>query len=89
MKRSITILCLLLIAAGCGQAAKREVRTYRLHGAACEQLGHKVTSDGWADCSVKLERARVVHMESIQVETAADPTKTMTCDLKVRPTVCK
>lgn len=81
---------LLIVLVGCGGAeVKREVRSYQLHGAACEQLGHKATSDSWSECSIKLERARVYRMESIQMETAADPKKTMTCDLKVRPTVCK
>lgn len=78
-----------VVLTGCGAAVKRENQSYRLHGPACEQLGYKVTSDEWAACAVKLERARVIRMESIQVETAADQTKTMTCDLTVRPTVCK
>ena len=56
--RWLCVLLLILLLSGCGQAGKREVRSYRLHGAACEQLGYKATSDAWSDCAKKLERAR-------------------------------
>lgn len=84
-------LCILVLVvlSGCNQAAKREVRSYRLHGDACQNLGYKTAGDEWAGCTARLERARAMRVESFEAETATDPKKTMKCDFTVRPTVCK
>ena len=82
-----TTVCLFVLLAILGCAHKREVRSYRMHGNACEQLGYDAGSDDWAGCTTRLERARNARLKDLDMETSKG--ETMSCDLSKRPTVCK
>lgn len=83
------LLILLLVANLSACAGRREVQANRLHGPACESLGHVPGSDSWSTCTTQLMRATRARLGSVQMPIANNPQRTLTCDLKSRQAVCQ
>lgn len=76
--RYLFVLLALISLAGCARGYNREVRSFRINGDACRELGYRTGSEDWTDCTVELERARVAGVDGIKMPTA-DGKKEMTC----------